>query len=166
VSHDKSTASGSKQHITFSDSKPTGSVSGSKAEGSRRNGKSVRSHRSGKVSERTKLTKATITGLDKALPLCTYSRQELIRIRDVPLQQLGRREEWRVRQLLGKYHDRVWAPTPQIEDALGTVLQNAASIILVLYCTVLYCTVLYCTVLYCTVLYCTVLYYAVLCCTL
>lgn len=50
---------------------------------------------------------------DKVLPVCPYSREELERIRTVPLVQLSR-EEVVTRKLLSKFHDRVTLTRDQL----------------------------------------------------
>lgn len=61
---------------------------------------------SGKVSVKASTVRTT-TRLDRFLPRCDYSRAELVRIRDVPLLQLGTTAERSVRKLLAKYNDKV-----------------------------------------------------------
>ena len=84
---------------------------------------------SGKVSvASTKKSRVTQSVLDRLLPPCSYSRTELIRIRDVPLQQLGGREERELRRLFAKFHDRVWVPSPQEEaEAKAKAAADAAA---------------------------------------
>jgi hypothetical protein len=82
---------------------------------------------SGKVSvASTKKSKLTQSALDRVLPPCDYSRSALVRIRDVPLQQLDR-EERELRRLFAKFHDRVWVPTPYDAKVAASTAAAAAN---------------------------------------